>query len=420
MTWEDRIKEAAATSPSGRRFVFLFGDVSEGFTAKGTAFEFPDFSGTFLQDLGRSGLRFPFILAFSGPDYDLTAAEFFGALYNERGLWRLEHPLYGEFDVGHLGDVTRRDDLVTAANQAVFEITFLEATDLFFPRVQADPGAAVLRTIDDYFNAAPAQFAEEVDLDSTLEAVALRDKWAAELAEAKKTLAESVSEQIESVQDVFNNSYDSINNSINTLIDDPLTLAAQTVQFVHALATGAVNIKNRLNSYATLARSIFNRTGSVQTPGVDSQNSNAFWADYLFASAAVTGAVVSVVNAEFETKREALEAAEEVLIIQGEMTEWLDENIQSLEEIDTGETYQKTQEAAAVAAGFLVQISFELKQERGLVLTEPRHFIELCAELYGLEIDQVDDKLDFFILSNDFTGSELLTIPKGRRVVYYI
>lgn len=418
MTWEDRIKEAAATSPSGRRFVFLFGDVSEGFTAKGTPFEFPDFSGTYLQDLGRSGLRFPFLLAFSGPDYDLTAAEFFGALYNERGLWRLEHPLYGEFDVGHLGDVIRRDDLVSGANQAVFEITFLEATDLFFPRVLEDPQAAVLRTIDDYFNAAPAQFAEDVDLDSQLEIVSLRDRWQARLAESKATLWDSVSEQIESVQSVFNDSYDSINNSINLLIGDPLTLAAQTIQFAHALAAGTVNIKNRLTSYAALARSIF--SGGTQTPGVDSQNANAFWADYVFASAAVTGAVVSVVNAEFETKKEALEAAEQILIIQNELTEWLDENIQSLEEIDTGETYQKAQEAAAVAAGFLVQISFELKQERGVVLTEPRQLIELCAELYFRDIDQVDDILDFFIMSNDFSGSEILTIPKGRRVVYYI
>ena len=78
--------------------------------------------------------------------------------------------------------------------------------------------------------------------------------------------------------------------------------------------------------------------------------------------------------------------------------------------------YQQLQEAAALTAGFLVFISFSLKQERRLVLDRARTVIDLAAELYG----SVDDPLDFFIASNRLSGSEILELPIGREVVYYV
>jgi len=70
----------------------------------------------------------------------------------------------------------------------------------------------------------------------------------------------------------------------------------------------------------------------------------------------------------------------------------------------------------ALTAGFLVEISFNLKQERRIILTRNRSIIDLVAELYGT----VDDQLDFLISSNDLSGSEILEVPKGREIVYYV
>jgi len=64
----------------------------------------------------------------------------------------------------------------------------------------------------------------------------------------------------------------------------------------------------------------------------------------------------------------------------------------------------------------LVFISFSLKQERSLVLDRSRTIIDVVAELYG----SVDDQLDFFINSNGLTGSEILELPKGKQVVFYV
>jgi hypothetical protein len=126
--------------------------------------------------------------------------------------------------------------------------------------------------------------------------------------------------------------------------------------------------------------------------------------------------VVSVVNNQFVTKSEALQAAEVVLTQLDDVTAWRDQNFQSLGGVDTGGSYQKLQEAVALTAGFLVEISFSLKQERRIVLDRNRTIVDLAAELYG----SVDDQLDFLINSNDLSGSEILELPRGREIVYYV
>ena len=126
--------------------------------------------------------------------------------------------------------------------------------------------------------------------------------------------------------------------------------------------------------------------------------------------------MVSVVNNRFNTKSEAIEAADALLTQFQDVTDWRDNNFESLAEVDTGEAYQKLQEAVALTAGFLVEISFTLKQERRIVLDRARTIIDLAAELYG----SVDDQLDFLINSNSLTGSEILELPRGREIAYYV
>ena len=71
MAWQDRVKEAAYTSPGGTRTPFLYEDVRMSIEKKTTGFDFPDADGTLVQDLGHTGRRYPLRMFFSGDDYDL-------------------------------------------------------------------------------------------------------------------------------------------------------------------------------------------------------------------------------------------------------------------------------------------------------------------------------------------------------------
>lgn len=414
MAWNDRIREAAYTSPGGDRITFAYENVRKTVDKKTTGFEFPDANGTFVQDLGHTGRRYPLRVFFWGDDYDQDADQFEAALL-ERGVGKLEHPIYGTVDVVPFGTITRRDDLKTAANQAVVEVTFWETIGLIYPAAQTDPASAVLNAVDEYNAAAAAEFEEVTSLDSAVEQASFKNSYESLLDSARGGL-QAVADAQESVQKQFDAIYDSINEGIDVLIAQPLTLAFQTTQLLQSPARALTNIQARLDAYGDLANSIISGDGAVVKPGNDSTNSNQFHTNDLYASTYVTGSVVSVVNNEFTTKTEALEAAELILTQLDDVTNWRDDNFQSLEEVDTGSSYQQLQEAVALTAGFLVEISFSLKQERRIVLDRNRTIIDLAAELYG----SVDDQLDFLINSNNLTGSEILELPRGREIVYYV
>lgn len=414
MAWQDRLKEAAYTSPNGTRTVFQYENVGKSVTKKTSGFEFPDADGTFVQDLGHSGRRYPLRLFFSGDDYDLEADAFEETLI-ERGVGKLEHPLYGTVDVVPFGAITRRDDLKTAANQAIIQVTFWETIGLIYPSSQQDPGTAVLNAVSDYNNAAAEAFEEDTDLDSAVERVTFRNDYLAIFDQTRSTL-QPIADAQDDVRQQFDAIADSINTGIDVLISDPLTLGFQTTLMVQSPARALQDITARLDAYRALADSIITGDDAVAEQGNDSRNANAFHGADLFAMTYVTGSAVSVVNNEFLTKSEALVAAEVVLAQFEDVAAWREDNFVSLEEVDTGEAYQKLQEAVALTAGFLVEISFSLKQERRVVLDRARTIIDLAAELYGT----IDADLDFLINSNNLSGSEILELPRGREIVYFV
>lgn len=414
MAWNDRMREAAYTSPSGTRLTFTYENVRRTVDKKTTGFEFPDADGTYVQDLGRSGRRYPLRVIVWGDDYDQEAEAFESALL-ERGTGKLEHPIYGTVDVVPFGTIIRRDDLKTAANQAVIEVVFWETIGLIYPAAQTDPTSAVLSSVEKYNAAASEEFNQVTSLDSAIEQATFKNSY--------QTLLDSASSGLQDIADVeddvrqqFDAIVDSINQGIDILIAEPLTLAFQTTQLIQAPARALANIEARLDAYGNLASSIISGDGAVISPGNDSRNSNEFHTNDLYASTYVTGSVVSVVNNQFVTKTEALQAAEAILTQLEDVTNWRDDNYQSLGEVDAGGSYQQLQEAVALTAGFLVEISFSLKQERRIVLDRARTIIDLAAELYG----SVDDQLDFLINSNNLSGSEILELPRGREIVYYV
>jgi prophage DNA circulation protein len=412
MAWNDRIREAAYTSPSGVRVTFDFENVRKSVDKKTTGFEFPDADGTYVQDLGHSGRRYPLRVFFWGDDYDLKT-DIFEAILLERGTGKLEHPIYGVVDVVPFGTISRRDDLKTAANQAVIEVTFWETIGLIYPTNQSDPASDVLAAVDAYNIAAAETFDATSSLDSAVEQSSFKSSFTALLDSVSVGLQDVANTQ-DNVRKQFDTINDSINQGIDVLIDQPLTLASQTLQLIQAPARALTNIEARLSSYQNLAALIISQ--GVAIIGLDSRNSNEFHSKDLYASTYVTGSIVSVVNNQFITKTEALEAAENILAQLDAVVNWRDDNYQSLEQVDTGESYQQLQNAAALTAGFLVAISFSLKQERTLVLDRARTIIDLVGELYG----SIDDQLDFFINSNNLSGSEILELPRGRSIVYYV
>jgi len=66
----------------------------------------------------------------------------------------------------------------------------------------------------------------------------------------------------------------------------------------------------------------------------------------------------------------------------------------------------------------LLQIATNARQERSFILEEDDTLFTLAKRLYGLRED--DSTITELIDTNKFTMQELLIIPKGRTIKYYV
>lgn len=382
------------------------------------AFEFPGVDGAYVQDNGAGARKFPMLCFFSGADCDLQGQAFEGLLL-ERGEGRLEHPLYGKRNVVPFGTIGRRDDLVTGANQTVIEVTFWSTVGAVYPSSGLSPEHQLSLSIGLASASLAAGFARKTNLLTV-----------ARKANAKLTVAQALKNvqgalgAIAAVNSEINREFRDLQQQINfgmdVLIGTPLLLAQQTLNLITAPGRALAGIVSRLQAYGELLDRMINSSkasGGDQSvlPALRIKLSNDFHTADLFASGALLGSLTSVGNNRFSAKPQALESADTIIAQADGLTEWQDGRYGDTEQIDTGESYQALQEAVALAVGFLVEISFSLVPERSIVPDRPRNIIELAAELYG----SVDDRLDFLISTNKLTGSEILEIPRGRRIVYY-
>lgn len=412
MAWQDRIRPAAYTSPGGTRIEFTYENVDRSVELRGAHFNFIDNEGTFIQGTGSSGRSFPMNVIITGNDYDLTADRFFEAL-REPGTGSLEHPAYGRIDVVPLGRVIQRDDLKTAGNQAIFNVVFWETIPTLYPLGIFDLISQVLNSISGFNISIASEFAGRIDLATKFGAITAIQRVISQINQVRSSVANIVSES-EEVFDRASDIYDSITSSINSLIDTPETLASQISQYIQVGAESPVGWPERIEAYGAASRTIFAQ--QTYTKSNDSVQLNSFIVDDLSASNLIISVVLSATRTKFETRPQAIEAAQDLLTLAGELNTWREDNFKSLDITDTGEAYQKWQEAVALAVGFLVDLSFTLAQERIITLDRPRSIIDLAAELYGT----VDDHLDFLITTNSLTGDEIITeLPIGKKIKYY-
>jgi hypothetical protein len=440
-TWRDRIKPAAYTSPvSGTRVPFMFEDVSRSFDIRGTAFDFPGVDNSYVQQTGYSSRKYPLVCYFTGKNCDLLAGGFEAALM-EPGFGRLEHPFYGTFDVIPFGTVERNDALKTASNQSVVTVTFWTSIPAIYPD-EATGGTADIEGLLELFNGAvAAQFLANTSLITTLRKQSAIGTIQGLLKLVKGRLA-AISNSVAALQGKLGAGLTAINGGLDVLIGGPLDLALQISNLIQFPGRALAGLSSRLDAYDRLAADIFGsdagspeKSLSTSAPLIDNQAkiANDFHISSLFAMNAVAGSVVSTIAQPitatagdltpiFGTRTQILAAAAAVLEQMDALVTWRDAGFAAIagiddatQALDTGEAYAALQNVIAQTANYLIQASFSAQPERALVLDRPRTIIDVCGQVYKT----VDRKLDLFVATNDFTGSELLELPAGRRVLFY-
>lgn len=439
MSWTDRLKEAAYTSPSGIRTVFKYENVSVSVNKRDSVREFPEFDGAFVQNFGIGATSYPLLCIFSGDDHDLEATVFLNLLA-EAGAGILEHPLYGRLEnIVPLGPISRRDDLKTAANQSVFEVNFVQSAAFQFPGSIVSASDNIESSLSEFSKAQIESYGEDIKIATAREKISLIDNVKAKVGSTVRKMRK-IAATVQEVENEFNDAVDFIESNINTLVGTPLALARQIINLVQLPARAASQISATLAAYGNLLTATISDANGLFSPSAGNSVNNQFFNSELFARAAYSGmltaakltadatsevsgqslaeflAVSPQEQPPFSTQSDIIEAIE---FLEGEsrrLNEWDEANRAALDLLDTGEAAAFLTESSLGVAGFLVEISFSARQERIVILGSRRNLIELCAELYGI----LDNAFDFFISSNDLSGDEIYELPQGRRIKYYI
>jgi len=408
MAWPDDIQEVKYTSPSGKEFTFLYENTEISVDKKTAEFIFPEVNGAFIQDLGIAGRKFPFTLFFSGEDYNTMADDFLLAL-EEKGIGQLNHPLYGNRIVVPTGTITRRDDLISGANQSAFSVTFSETLkDISFPASTEDVNTNISNLADNFQGLAASQFAEDIILESTGDNINLQTAMQQQLTKVNESL-KKITAYSESINATYQQIKTSYENNIENVFDNAEEVARQEIILIRLPSKTKTDIKTKIKNYGDILTHLFD---DFERAGVSLVNT--YFETNKNAMSCIVALNESVLINDFTTRNEAVETSEMILDLYDDLLLFQDEKIDQLEIIDTGEGYDVLAQLVSKVAGYLISLSFSLPSAKKIILGEERNCIELCAELY-----QDLEKLDYFIETNDLTADEIEILPIGKEIVYY-
>ncbi len=321
MNWQDRTREAAYTSPNGNRFVFNYDVLDREFDKNTSAYNFPGIEGTYVQDLGSTDRRYPMRVIFWGKDHDTVSQQFADAI-REVGRGRLEHPRDGRIDVVPFGTVKFREDLVRSANQTIIEVEFWEATIVLYPSGDEDPGGQVINEVNATLDASADTFASGVDILTAVNRASLRNRFGVSVGTVRSVLAPIVGTDPEKLRQ-FNVVADSIVVGLDSLISTPRVLADQLNILTLIPATSDANIGAKFDGYTSLISTFT----SADNPDAALRSSlNDFRNDELYSTAALSGLIVSSVEAEYGTRTEATSAAAEIVSQFDQVNTWREIN----------------------------------------------------------------------------------------------
>ena len=418
MGWEDRIKEASYTGPSGKKFVFDWEKTEESFDHKASVFRFPDKDGAEIQSLGAGEHRFPLTTFVSGDDYDIRAQEFMDIL-EEKGNGVLITPLYGT-KIVQPTNIKRNDDVVDEGNQATISVLFLESKKILVKETKEDVEKKIKKSQDDFNIETPEEFEAQKRTDSPQDSANSEARFTQNISTID-TILGPIAALNEEVNSFFKAISLSLNNNLTDLIGKPLTLASQTLSLIKTPARIIQSLALRIQGYADLATQLRNR---ATITNITNDARNTLLETRFMLSSCVAGMAETVLLEDFKTKSEALIISQQLQdfhalnrdFIEGEESKFQSSPLELLLYGDSEEAKNLTF-IVETTSNQLTVTSFDLQQERTIKLDRDRNIIDLTFELFG---NSDNSTLDDFILTNNLRNNELILINKGRELVYYV
>lgn len=442
MALDDELQEAAYTSPSGKRQTFIYENVSRETDLKTATFIFPEMDGAYVQSLGFGAKTFPLKCIFWGAKCK-KEADSFEKLLCERGHGILEHPVYGKINVVPTGKIKRVDNIIDGDNEASVEVTFSETL------VDSDNSVSEAATedelnvaIDDFEESAVSDFADKIKVDSVedkmqLQAV-LKNQTDATFKGVEKLAATDVKKKKDYLKWLKDakSFLSGIENDIDKIGMYANEIARTIIKTARLPSRIAINALAKIAGYSSMIKDIANnvKADPFGFKAVSNQYAatSLAWGGMIASlsfglaataqeqggkSKAVSEDAENGYNGGFSSRSEVLEVEAQIAALFDEYSLYVDSQNKKNAFIDTGENYEKLLNVVVTSLKALEEAAFNLPVIRIITLDRDRQLFELLAELYGAD---GFNRQDQFINDNKLTADEIVLIPMGREVRYYV
>lgn len=396
MAFDEEIRNCIYKSPSGEVFTLSFDDSEITASKKLAVHEFPQTDNSNIQDLGNATVTIPLKVFFSGDDYKQKADEFWDAL-GEKGKAELKHHRLGNIKVIPQ-TWTRTESLVEGLGRIDFSITFLRVSDFVgFPVTATSYGGGLKATKDSAFSVM-----QDNALDLSPSGVADRLKLKEDVLSTFEKFEESLKDVIAQnadLQALVLGGIDEISKKIDKYISTPLEFVRSMLDLVNLPAKVIASVKSKIEGYKGALKGAISVLPRTLAQSMNRSNTIA-------AICLSMGEAVTV--GDIRSKKEA-----DYII--DTLTAAVSEGLGELDKAYYPDVVASILESQSVTREYLKNIKKSLKGEKIIEIETERTLIDVLAEVSG-SIEELDE----FVEYNELQGQELLLIPRGRHLVYYV
>jgi hypothetical protein len=427
MSWKDRVKETIQfISPEGNTFIALWRGNARSKEKKLGLFDYPKVRGTVVQDLDITSTRYPLTFFFEGENHDVEAERFFTAC-DERGPWKINHPVKGILSL-YLLNVAELVDPIESGNITEFTTEWVESIDPTIVQSVRKLIPKVKNGIFDLNSLSVDQFNERLYLNLASELSAIEVAIGKIVTAYNQTIG-AVFSKFSEINSAINAIQRGITDTFQAVIFKPLQLAGQIQELVQLPSLVLTDFQAKFAAYNEFSQQIF----GLSPTGTDKEAINTALSLELTLSAAIGAlaqiGITAIGDADdpiyIQTRPQAFEFADDLSQIFIDITDNLDlaqENVKD-NPVDVQYFSQLLSFPAAFrtmldAIDYISKQAFNLSIEKRFILEKPRAPIEITITEYG-ELGENDNNFDLFIQSNKLKKNDILVLPAGREVVIY-
>jgi len=371
-------------------------------------FEFPDTDGTLAKRSRPKGMMYNVEIYFQG-EFHLDDSLDFKRSADDPRDWTLIHPLYGTLTVTPL---TVNFDNETSMNYTKVTASVIETITDVRPRTSIDPKDKILSDHENVNAVFSNSFATDV-IPSTSDVANLNSN--------NDTVYNVGKKKVKLTLDAENyfNAFRNANSKIIEATNDPLDAITALQAVINAPAFFADSVQNRIDLLITQ----FN-TLRVSIPSIISYSQKRIFENNIGAlMSAMVVASSQPQEGDYRNRTDVVNVIEKITSSYNTYISDLDsmqsENGASVDSyIPDHGSMQSLADLVDFAISNLFDIAIDGKQERTILLEDDSNAVLLTHRFYG--IDEANANLEQFISQNNIGLNEVLSIRKGRKIIYYI